>query len=278
MSQQSYIDHRLLQFSNEQFDPLPPWITDNFTVIEGGVHTGGLSQNKLIVFRDGTYLELYNWITKPDDWRNRLPGDFALTALDPISAEASRERIVNALASNPGDGRVGVTYRLPQEGGRKNAQGIDIRWKIVKPEYTRGESTPSNDFYPRGRTDAPFFCHDLTPRNHRVTSDLPSVTQHPSGATGIEAIEILVPQGELGPYASLYASIVGAPPAIYQGKAEFHLAAPGVHSFFGSLRIKTAHTTAERRFLQAKGVGIHSLVLRSETDEPFIFPIIDYLH
>ncbi|KAL4929183.1 uncharacterized protein BDV17DRAFT_290836 [Aspergillus undulatus] len=268
----------LVDFSQEQSDPLPSWITENFIVIDGGIHTGGLSRNKLIVFRGGTYLELYNWITKPDDWRERLPGDFALTALDPISAEVSRERIVNALAGKPGDGRVGVTYLLPQEGGRKNAQGEDIRWKIVKPQYAQGDSTPPDELYPRRRTDAPFFCHDLTPRNRRVTFDLPSVTQHSSGATGVESIEVLVPDDKLNSYATLYASIVGAPPTKTEGGAEFHLAAPAVYRFSGSLRIRTAQTAGEERFLREKGVGISSLVLRSEAHKPFVFPIVNYLH
>jgi hypothetical protein len=39
-SQQVYIDHLLLQFNQEQFENLPSWISDNFTVINGGVHTG----------------------------------------------------------------------------------------------------------------------------------------------------------------------------------------------------------------------------------------------
>ncbi|RDW70698.1 uncharacterized protein DSM5745_08209 [Aspergillus mulundensis] len=276
-SQQVYIDHLLLQFSQEQFDPLPSWILDNFTVVDGGVHTGGLSRNKLIVFKDGTYLELYSWITKPDDWRNRLPGDFALTALDPISAEASRERIVKALKSEPGDGNIGVTYLPPREGGRKNAEGVDIQWKIVKARYTQAESTPPDEFYPRGRTDAPFFCHDLTPRKHRVTFDQPSVTQHPSGTTGIDRIEVLVPKDRFRAYTDLYTSIVGASPQETESRAEFKLSAPGVQSFSGSLHIRPAATEADEQFLGEKGVGISALVLRSETGAPFSFPIADYL-
>ncbi|KAL4916056.1 hypothetical protein BDW62DRAFT_110662 [Aspergillus aurantiobrunneus] len=275
--QQVYIDHLLLQFNQEQFDTLPLWISDNFTVIDGGVHTGGLSRNKLIVFKDGTYLELYNWITKPDDWRMRLPGDFALTALDPITAEASRERIVNALGSDPGEGKLGVTYSLPKEGGRKNPEGVDVRWKIVKAEYTRGDSTPPDEFYPRGRTDAPFFCHDLTPRQRRVTFDIPSVTQHPSGATGIDSIEVLVPKGEFRSYTDLYTSIIGASPQEHEGKAEFRLSAPGVQSFSGTLRVGSAETAADEQFLREKGVGISSLILRSETRGSCSFPIVNYL-
>ncbi|KAL2815645.1 hypothetical protein BDW59DRAFT_153765 [Aspergillus cavernicola] len=276
-SQQVYIDHLLLQFNHERFETLPSWISNNFTVIEGGVHTGGLSRNKLIVFSDGTYLELYNWITKPDDWRNRLPGDFALTGLEPISAEASQQRIVNALASSPGDGGIGITYSPPSEGGRKNPEGVDVRWKIVKPGYTEADSTPADEFYPRGRTDAPFFCHDLTPRNRRVTFDLPSVTRHPSGATGIDCIEILVPKGEFGSYTDIYRSIVGTPPQESEGFVEFQLRAPGVQSYSGSLLIRFAETEEDEQFLREKGIGLRSLVLRSDTRGPFSFPIADYL-
>ncbi|KAL5336308.1 hypothetical protein BJX70DRAFT_390100 [Aspergillus crustosus] len=276
-SQQVYLDHLLLQFSQEHFENLPSWISENFTVIQGGVHTGTVAQNKLIIFSDGTYLELYNWIAKPDDWRKRLPGDFALTSLDPISAEASQQRIVRALQTSPGDGGLGVTYAPLRDGGRKNAEGLDIQWKIVKAEYTRSESTPAEEFYPRGRTDGPFFCHDVTPRNRRVTFDLPSVTGHPSGATGIERIEVLVPKGELRSYIDLYTSIVGAAPQESDGTADFQLSAPGVHSFTGTLRVRSAETSADEGFLREKGVGISALILRSETRGPFLFPIVNYL-
>ncbi|KAL4884453.1 hypothetical protein BJY04DRAFT_8905 [Aspergillus karnatakaensis] len=276
-SQKVYLDHLLLQFNQEHFENLPSWISDNFTVIDGGVHIGGLSRNKLVVFSDGTYLELYNWVSKPDDWRKRLPGDFALTSLDPITAEVSQQRIAHALENSHGDGGVGVTYTPPRDGGRKNAEGQDVLWKIVKAEYFRSDSTPADEFYPRGRTDGPFFCHDVTPRNRRVTYNLPSVTQHPSAATGIERIEVLVPKGELRSYTKLYTSIVGASPQESDGKADFQLSAPGVHTFTGTLRIRAAETAADEEFLRTKGVGIHSLLLRSESRGPFSFPIENYL-
>lgn len=185
---------------------------------------------------------------------------------------------MRALESSPGDGNLGVTYLEPQEGGRKSPEGVDIRWKIVKAEYTQGESTPPDDFYPRGRrTDAPFFCHDLTPREHRVTYDRPAVTQHPSRATGIERVEVLVPRGRLHAYTDLYTSIIGAAAEENDGMAEFSLAAPGTQSFPGSIRVRPAETAEDERFLREKGVGISSLVLRSESGESFNFPIADYL-
>jgi hypothetical protein len=103
------------------------------------------------------------------------------------------------------------------------------------------------------------------------------VTDHPSGATGIDRIEVLVPKGELRSYTDLYTSIVGASPQEGDGKADFQLSAPGVHSFSGTLRIRPAETVVDEQFLREKGVGISSLVLRSESRGPFSFPIVDYL-
>lgn len=184
---------------------------------------------------------------------------------------------MDALENKPGDGKVGLTYSPPQDGGRKNVEGVDIRWKIVKAQYSQKASTPPDEFYPRGRTDAPFFCHDLTPRKRRVTFDLPSVTQHPSGVTGIERIEVLVPKDGLRSYTDLYTSIVGASPQQHEGGVEFQLAAPGVEGFSGTLRVRVAETAADEQFLREKGVGISFLVLRSETGGPLNFPIVDYL-
>jgi hypothetical protein len=170
-----------------------------------------------------------------------------------------------------------VTYSRPREGGRKNAEGFDVRWKIVKPGYTKADATPGDEFYPRGRTDAPFFCHDITPRTRRVTYDLTTVTQHPSGATGIERIEVVVPRGGLSRYSDVYASIVGAAPEERDGAIEFRLSAPGVHSFYGSLRVQEAKTAEDEQFLRQKGIGISSLALRSETGQPISFSIAEFL-
>ena len=81
------IDHIILLVSKEEFDNPPAWLSENFNILEGGVHSGTLiyhssiyvigkltfdalgqpSRNKLIVFKDGTYLELFNWFDKPPD-------------------------------------------------------------------------------------------------------------------------------------------------------------------------------------------------------------------
>ncbi|OJJ74849.1 hypothetical protein ASPBRDRAFT_40067 [Aspergillus brasiliensis CBS 101740] len=273
-SQKVYLDHLLLQFNKEEFESPSKWLTDHFTIIEGGTHAGGLSRNKLIIFPDGTYLELLNWINKPEDWRDR-PGDFALTSLTPISAEDNHDRIVKALDAIPDDS-LGVTYSQPIDGGRQTPSGVDIRWKLLKALYSDAEST-TPDLHPRGRTDAPFFCHDVTDRVLRVPYDQSSVVEHPSGATGIAGIEILVPKDRLQSYVALYTCIVGASPRLSTTQAEFELRAPGSLDFSGVLRIRAATSEIDDRYLREKGIGISALIIRSQATGDFLFPVSDYL-
>ncbi|PYI12691.1 hypothetical protein BO78DRAFT_301641 [Aspergillus sclerotiicarbonarius CBS 121057] len=275
-SQHVYLDHLLLQFSKEEFESPSAWLTDHFTIINGGTHAGGLSRNKLIIFPDGTYLELLHWIKKPEDWRDR-PGDFALTSLAPISAEDNHNRIVKAL-DTISEGSLGVTYSQPIDGGRQTPGGDNIRWKILKALYSHAESTTPGKFYPRGRTDAPFFCHDVTDRALRVPHNLPSAVEHPSGATGIAGIELTVPKDKLQSYITLYTCIVGASPRLSEGgRAEFELNAPGTLDVSGVIRIRAATSENDERFLQEKGIGISSLIIRSSAGD-FRFPVSDFLH
>ncbi|KAL4971885.1 hypothetical protein BDW66DRAFT_163349 [Aspergillus desertorum] len=212
-TQRIYIDHLLLQFSQEQFDLIPTWISDKFTLIDGGVHTGLSRRARLTITNSARWLE-------------------------PKQAHSVQRR---DLAGEPGDGRIGVTYLPPEEGGRKNSRGVDIRWKIVKAGYYAERIIPRDEFYPRERTDAPFFRHDLS---------------HPTQAAAT-GIEVLVPRDRFHAYTDLCLFIVGASPREDESRAEFKLSAPDISSF-----------PADEQFLPGKGVG-----LRSETGRPFSFPI-----
>jgi len=37
-----YIDHLTILLSKEEFESLPNWLTDNFTILEGGNHTSNV--------------------------------------------------------------------------------------------------------------------------------------------------------------------------------------------------------------------------------------------
>jgi hypothetical protein len=54
------IGHIVLLVSTLFFENPPSWLTTNFTITPGGCHNGQASRNKLIIFADGTYLELFN--------------------------------------------------------------------------------------------------------------------------------------------------------------------------------------------------------------------------
>jgi hypothetical protein len=38
-----YIDHLTILLTEEEFESLPVWLTDNFTILEGGNHTSNVS-------------------------------------------------------------------------------------------------------------------------------------------------------------------------------------------------------------------------------------------
>jgi catechol 2,3-dioxygenase-like lactoylglutathione lyase family enzyme len=136
-----------------------------FTVLHGGTHASGATQNALIVFADGTYLELMARTGRPP-----LPGTadysflfangegFAGLCLssDDLAAD------VAAIRSRGGD------IADPEGGGRVRPDGVEMRWRSA---WIDGQPLP-------------FVMEDLTPRTLRVTDD-PAATTHENGATGL---------------------------------------------------------------------------------------------
>lgn len=59
------IDHIVFLVSTPFFENPPVWLTPNFTLTPGGNHNGQASRNKLIIFVDGTYFEIFNWYDTP---------------------------------------------------------------------------------------------------------------------------------------------------------------------------------------------------------------------
>jgi len=230
------IDHIVLLVSTPFFENPPSWITDNFTITPGGRHTGQASRNKLIIFADGTYLELFNWYDSPPPltdenlpmrfWGPKKDGliDFALTSTN-IPAEECIGAVNEKLSQEPGkDGGLGVKYSTPIAGSRTRADGVEVKWKVTRPAFEVGKNVPSENMFPGGRLDAPFYCHDITERTFRVASDDKAKTTHPCGATGIAALEVLVPQGRTKDYLTLWSKIIGSEPEAREDRS-------GVNSF-----------------------------------------------
>jgi hypothetical protein len=109
-----------------------------------------------------------------------------------------------------------VRYKQPLAGGRKRKDGQDVKWHVTKPlldNDAAGVPRPFDTFFPTGRLDAPFFCHDVTDRALRVPFAEKDISEtHPSGARGILSVEVLVPHDKIESYAKLYASVLGVEP------------------------------------------------------------------
>ncbi len=227
----------------------------------------------MIIFADGTYLELFNWIQKPTeftDWAEKPPGliDFALTTLRPFNAASNFEQLSRNLELRGGDDGLGVKYLPPKAGGRKRKDGKDVKWEVTRPEYRNAENTPSADMFPTKRIDAPFFCHDVTPRVVRVPWDEEDLTQHPSGAAGIAAVEVLVPPEKLTAYSALYSSVTGSSPQQLNDKSKkgvsFDLAVPTSQSRGPLIKVRVPSSDEDHAWLEERGIGIRAIQISAQ--------------
>jgi catechol 2,3-dioxygenase-like lactoylglutathione lyase family enzyme len=140
-----------------------------FTVVVGGSHPGRTSHNALVVFEDGSYLELIAWKSPnpAERWcvEHAKHGDglmdFALLPDDTAAAIAAASAR-------------GLHLNGPIDGGRKRPDGAELKWRTGRQETF----------------DLPFLCGDVTPRALRVPEG--EVRRHPNGVTGIATVAVAV--------------------------------------------------------------------------------------
>lgn len=148
-----------------------------FTVLPGGTHANGATHNALIVFEDGTYIELLALTGQPPipgliDFSVLLHGGEGLVGYalgtDSLDADAARLRAA------------GVSVGEMVAGERRRPDGTLLQWQLMRIE-------------PEGHTHgfAPFLIQDVTPRALRVPQAAAAVT-HANRAVGIEYVEIIV--------------------------------------------------------------------------------------
>jgi catechol 2,3-dioxygenase-like lactoylglutathione lyase family enzyme len=178
-----------------------------FTVVRGGRHSGLNTHNALIAFADGCYFELIAFLEPPPPgahwWNEALQRGGGLTDFcvqsDNLEDDAAAFR------------RAGATISAPFAMSRDRPDGYRISWELAVSEGdTRGL--------------VPFFIRDITPRDERV----PRNRTHPNGATGVEALAIVVPDvNSIRPIYETALECVGAP------IARDDLEADGVHFALG---------------------------------------------
>ena len=202
------IDHVILVVSDllvasQQFSQL------GFTVIPGGVHSGGLTHNALVPFPDGTYLELLSttrssrlkllsfmkrlrllgiYIGDDTAINRRLTTDMAggIGIADFCMVSGDLEKEINLLETR------GAQFTAPIPGGRQRPDGKEISWLTSVPRTL----------------DLPFLIEDKTPRELR----LPVVEDdyHKNGILGIRGLAILV--SNLVESLAHYRSLLGDDP------------------------------------------------------------------
>ncbi|KAF8808023.1 hypothetical protein BYT27DRAFT_6599035 [Phlegmacium glaucopus] len=196
-----------LEETSQQFREL------GFNVLPGGTHADGLTENALVVFADGVYLELISF-THPTSrctpgseelrqrerhrWATRSPGWIDYAFLGNGSRSDSISEIINQRGREDGSG---VFYEPEQEGGRQRPDGKVLKWIISFPRQDE-----------RGITGTPFFCGDVTPRYLRVPSEPPENVQHSSGAIGIAYLRILVQSASFNAVFNQLKTVIGHDP------------------------------------------------------------------
>jgi len=203
-----------------------------FTAFYGGKHASGLTQNGLVVFDDGSYLELIGLVepaTQEGEFYDLLRTDgsegytgFALLS-DQLEADSARIQAG------------GVHTSEIKPGSRTRSDGAVIEWKMCSLDNGRN----------------PFVIMDQTARLLRVPAEGSNI-QHSNTALGIAEVHILV--ADLDTVIPRYTAISGASPTIQEQRVLFPLAS-------GMIVLSRPADDAEQAYLDQCGSVPYKLTL-----------------
>ena len=272
MSTPPSLDHVILLLPHSTLVQLPPSLTKPFTLTPGGRHADNNTQNTLLVFESGFYIELIAFIppeeeSRREHWWGRKEGGFVDWAVTSGSAEDVR-RVVSGdgLRESEDGGEVGmpVSYERPRSGGRRRMDGLDVRWEVTFP-------SPGIE-----RGSVPFWCHDVTPRELRVPSD-ESAVRHTCGAVGVAEVRIVARGQDLESCVKAYEVILDVK---REGSAEgkvwrFRIRQPRVESTEAMIVLREPKDAFEERLLERQSVAIAEVVLTVDEDGNGELPFIE---
>ncbi|KAH8684709.1 glyoxalase-like domain-containing protein [Tricladium varicosporioides] len=202
------LDHIIVLVSPEFLASPPTWLTKNFTLTPGGRHADGITENKLICFGDGAYIELIAFVSpppSPDSRKNHWWGaktensiiDFAFTSHDSSTAGENWSSVQKRIKDNA---LKGIGYQRPVKGGRKRPDGVQVDWEVTFPVVAPDSG------YERG--ELPFFCHDITPRELRVPIGKENTT-HPCGAFSIGGLSVFTTEEKVEKLRKAFGAVLG---------------------------------------------------------------------
>jgi len=174
-------------------DAVAAFTSAGFTVTPGGRHDALPTENALVCFADGTYLELLatresatraelRALRGSSGWERHLKGVSAV-ARRLLPSLAGPDGVADwAFCGEPLPRRAaalrsaGVRAAGPVRMRRERPDGERLEWELLLPE------TPLH----------PFWIADRTPRERRVPGDTRATT-HANGARGIAAVRVRAP-------------------------------------------------------------------------------------
>lgn len=217
-----------------------------FSVVPGGVHGSGHSQNALIALEDGAYLELFaptqQGRSAQHRWFERIRNggglvDFCLLGAD-LRTEIARVR------------QRGIEYSQPFAMARLTPQGTRIEWLLSTPPGITGQN------------GWPFMIEDVTPRADRVPH-LPEQRHHSNGTRGVAGITVLVRDVEAS--SSAYEAILGTQPVTSAGAHS--KTARRFSAARAWIELREPRLTEEHAYLERHGQGPFQLTLSSGDTE-----------
>ncbi|MEL6404472.1 MAG: VOC family protein [Chloroflexota bacterium] len=175
------------------------------TVNYGGQHTGGVTENALIVFADGVYIELIALVDGKQFEDTGFKGLLKATGEGYTGYALQSD---NLEADLQGMHERGVNVGEIREGNRARPDGEQLAWKMA----------PIDD------SMSPFVIQDVTDRGLRVVQTEETIT-HANGATGVNELLIRVPN--LQEAIDHYGRMVGTP-LMSLGVARFEVGTPAI--------------------------------------------------
>ncbi len=181
-------------------DAVAAFTSAGFTVCPGGRHDVLPTENALVAFADGAYLELLalrepgtreelRRLRASDGWERHLRG---------VSAVARRFLPVLTGADGVGDW-VLASSALARDAARLRSQGVVTAGPVaMRRVRSDGERLEWDLLLPESFVQ-PFVIADRTPRDRRVPGTAAAVT-HANGARGIVAVQV---RAQGGPLAAL---------------------------------------------------------------------------
>lgn len=246
---QPILDHVVILVPSQVLENLPLWLVNHLAVLPGGQHADGLTKNKLIIFEDGVYIELIAFVDGIDPerrnghrWGRRSEGqivDWAFTLVP--EGPGDPEEQFPAIQGRVRDAHAGFTYSDLVPGGRTTPDGIELRWAVSAPQSANNDETEYEPTLDGG--ELPFWCLDRTPRRLRVPFHSPENVQHPCGAVGLGAVEILVKgEGKANRLHKVYDAVCGE-------TARMVAVAPAASGYSWKLRAPAPRGTAEAKLV-----------------------------